>query len=194
MAVFHAQVSAMYDTAFPRDRLVNVLSFDRPLALPADGAAIAGDIATLFDVEWYTAAPEITVKLYAEGPAPQPPFAEATINAGVIGAANGPREVALVLSHYSEFNRPRMRGRVFLAAFPGGAAAGPRPTSFVQGKALALGQGLSDIGGADIDWGVWSPTDQAFRAATNIYVDDEWDTIRSRGLRPTSRAAQTTSG
>jgi hypothetical protein len=37
------------------------------------------------------------------------------------------------------------------------------------------------------DWVLRSPTDKAFKPITDVWVDDEWDTMRSRGLRATQR-------
>jgi hypothetical protein len=36
-------------------------------------------------------------------------------------------------------------------------------------------------------WTVFSPTHGTDAQVTDIWADDEWDTIRSRGLKPSSR-------
>lgn len=194
MPIFHAQVAAAGDSILPRDRFVNTLHFDRPVALPADPDAIAGDIADVFQTNWYVGLREITVKLYANGPPPQFPFGEATINAGLAPATPGPREVALCMSFYADNNLPRRRGRIYLPAYAGGMGGSVRPTNANMLKAMALGDLLSGIGGADIDWGVYSQMNGSFHRATIAYVDDEWDTQRSRGLRPTTRTLDAVSG
>jgi hypothetical protein len=42
------------------------------------------------------------------------------------------------------------------------------------------------------DWVLRSPSDHAFKPITNVWVDDEWDTMRSRGTRPTTRVTAVT--
>lgn len=189
MPTFKAQVSVLADTALPRDRFVNVIHFDRPVALPADPDAIARDIALVFD-NWYSAPDrEIRVKLYQTGtPGPHFPFGEGVRNASLAPASDIPREVAMCLSFYAGRNLPRQRGRIYLPLVGSGYGTSLRPPLALREKALDLAAGLAGIGGADIDWGVWSPTDNKFRAVSNAWVDDEWDTQRSRGLRATTRS------
>lgn len=194
MAIFKVQVAAAADTILPRDRYVNTIHFDRPLGMPSDPDQICADLNALFLASWYVSPREITSKLYAVGgPPPHFPEGEATSNPGVAPATNGVREVALCLSYYAERNLPRQRGRLYLPAVSAGLSTGAtRPSVANMDKALTLADGLAAIGGADIDWGVYSPTTQQFRATTNCWVDDEWDIIRSRGLRPSTRRLRAT--
>jgi hypothetical protein len=196
MAIFKAQVAAAADSVLPRDRLINTIHFDRPLGLPNDPDVVATDIANLFSTSWYGLTRQITVRLYeVGGPPPHFPFGQATLRTGLAPVTPGPREVAVCLSYYATRNLPRQRGRLFLAAVSGGADTSQgRPNTGARDRVIALGQGISAIGGADIDWGVYSPTEQQFRRVTNIWCDDEWDTVRSRGLRSTTRTQATTSG
>jgi hypothetical protein len=99
--------------------------------------------------------------------------------------------VALCLSYYSENNVPKRRGRLFVPIAVLRSTPGLRPDSAQRTKALDLGGLLANAGGANIDWGVWSRTDGAFHPTTNSWVDDEWDTMRSRGLRATTRSTAT---
>jgi hypothetical protein len=53
---------------------------------------------------------------------------------------------------------------------------------------------LAGIGGADVDWIVWSRKQKLAHQVTDWFVDDEWDVIRSRGFTPAQRTTGTTSG
>jgi hypothetical protein len=44
-----------------------------------------------------------------------------------------------------------------------------------------------DLGGPDWKFGTWSRVKQTFKQSQVAWVDDEWDTQRSRGLRATTR-------
>lgn len=180
------------DSLLPRDRMVNVLHFDRPVALPADPDGICEAIAEHYRDNWSTAAREIRCKLYEVGAAPNEPFGEFVVNEGVAPVSLGPREVALCLSFYADQNTPRRRGRIYLPAVMGGDIGAARPASAIRTKASNFALGLAGIGGVDIDWGVRG-LDGFFRA-TIAYVDDEWDTQRRRGLRPTDRTLTAVSG
>ncbi len=107
------------------------------------------------------------------------------------GAA-GPREVALCLSYFSERNLPRFRGRLYIGPYRADFM-GERPTTVMRDGLVTLAGQLAAIGGVDVDWGLWSPTRNAFSKITAGWVDDEWDTIRKRGRKPTTRTTFTTS-
>jgi hypothetical protein len=92
-------------------------------------------------------------------------------------------------------NTKRRRGRLYVPfywLFPASALA-DRPSLTVRTKVGDLAQVLQDLGGVDIDWSVWSKADGQARAVSNWWVDDEWDTQRRRGLRPTTRVSGSTS-
>jgi hypothetical protein len=42
-----------------------------------------------------------------------------------------------------------------------------------------------------VAWVVWSRKDQVARPVTNYWCDDEWDTVRSRGLKAVTRQTGT---
>jgi len=65
---------------------------------------------------------------------------------------------------------------------------GARIVVATRDKALSLAQGIADIGGIDVSWQVWSPTDNQGRDVTNAWVDDAWDVQRRRGLRASTRS------
>lgn len=208
MPTFRAQVSWNMDSALPRDSLECVLHFDRvdvPGGPALDWSAIANDIATLFDLNWNVSGCEIVVKLYDLSDAlPRPVKATATKRPGLHPASAIPREIALCLSFYGDRNMPRERGRIFLPAVCGisQAALSGRPqwsgVNNMSDKAIGLAStansSLPDIGGIDVKHGIWSPTTQRFVQAKHYWVDDEWDTIRKRGLRATTRKTATREG
>jgi hypothetical protein len=103
-----------------------------------------------------------------------------------------PREVSLCLSYYATDNIPRKRGRVYL---PNGVvsttAGGLRPSGTVQGHALSFGPTLFKTLPPGHNPVVYSRMANAAYVITNYWVDDEWDTVRSRGLRGTTRTQGT---
>lgn len=109
----------------------------------------------------------------------------------------GPREVALCLSYRAAANGPRTRGRLYMGPF-GSTQMDARPLPALRTSLRDLGSRLGGIGGVNIDWCVFSPTqrtadaganDNAFKPVAYTWVDDAWDTVRSRGLPPSARTA-----
>lgn len=186
MPLLRFQVAAWYDSVLPRDAVVNTLHFD--VTGPTDADQLCEDLANVFLTGWYANAPQIVVTAYEVGGAPPHyPVGRYEANTGNSPGSNCPREVALALSFYSQRNIPRQRGRIFL--FFGGTSFSPalRPAAARMSQALALANAFASLGGANVAWVVYSPTDQQGRGVSNAWVDDEWDTMRSRGLRGTTR-------
>jgi hypothetical protein len=124
---------------------------------------------------------QTVVKIYdTESAPPNLPLAVKTKYPGLHPVSNGPRELALCLSYYSGVNMI-------------GGAIGIRPSTAQMGYAMDLSARLQNAGGADIDWSVYSRVDGAFRPVSGTWVDNEWDIMRSRGLRPTTRTLGTAS-
>jgi hypothetical protein len=178
------------------DHIVNTVHFDDfnvAIQGGTDWQAFANDVRDVFRQRG--GIPNgygVETKVYNHADAKPKPV-KAT---GVWIAANNaagesvPREVSLCLSYFSERNIPRFRGRIFVGPWNG---AVERPGAGQRQALLSLANGLEGIGGPDVDWGLWSPTRDAFSKITAGWVDDEWDTIRSRGQRPTLRTPFTTS-
>ncbi len=116
-----------------------------------------------------------------------PPLAMTNPNAGTMGV----REVALCLSYYSERNLPRQRGRIFIGPFISGDMSLRPPIDRITAL-QSLATGLANVGGVDVDWSLYSPTTGGLSKITNYWIDNEWDTMRSRGLRATTRTTGTT--
>lgn len=196
MSKIRVQVITRRQTDLARDHIVNTVHFDDFNIDPTGGTnwkAFADDVKAVFQNR--SGVPfgyGVETKVYDMADAkPRPVKASSPWAQGLAGFSSefAPREVALCLSYFSERNLPRFRGRIYLGPW---AAAPERPTSAQIAAVKALSTGLEGIGGPDVDWGLWSPTRAAFSKITAGWVDDEWDTIRSRGLRATSRNVFTT--
>lgn len=188
MPLLKLVVSSCADTILARDRTVNTFHLNKEGLGTGDADALAADAIGVFQ-QWYGNAREIRCDVYeARGPAPHFPVGSAIVNEGVAPQSASAREVAVCLSYYGERNLPRTRGRMYLGVGSAGLNSnGPFiPTSF-RGFALDLADGIAGLGGLDVDWQVYSPTSDAAENVQHAWVDDEWDTIRSRGLRATTR-------
>ena len=118
-----------------------------------------------------------------------------------------PGEVALCLSFDAEKvsgqSQARRRGRVFLGTLstsvftvPGVDTPEPRPKAQTITDLLAAAHTMARGGSGAFRLAVFSPTqsvtaadqDLAWNDVVRVSVDDAFDTIRSRGTRPTKRA------
>lgn len=187
MTIFKAQCSFQYTTALPRDAMVVTPHYfgDSPQAL-AD--ALKANFIAAANV-----GPTVPfkIKVYdAQKAPPSYPLAEATNGTGFV-AYGIPREVALCLSYYSTWNRKSYRGRLYLPQKWVGGSIAERPTGTQQSNALAFkttfGGGLP----AGHNWVVYSKKLGQSFGVNNVWVDDEWDTMRTRGMRGTSRVLGT---
>lgn len=201
MALLRLQVSHHKSTEPVRHWITNTIYLDVgfDLSLPdespfnPDAQQLAVDAAQLWGT--YRPLPEgwnrVTCKVYnMADPKPRRPIGEATFDSGAFTAsAAGPREVCLCLSFSTDANRPRERGRVYVGPWQTGQLT-ERPQSAHRDALGALSQGIQDLGGANVDWQVWSartpPAGEAHKV-DKWWVDDEWDTQRRRGLDPTTR-------
>lgn len=140
-----------------------------------------------------------TVSAYnCEGPKPH--YALGIVKRNPAGPIKVPAvvpEVAVCGSFYATDNRPRHRGRIYFPAWLLGAASSDMalvvPSSLRNAITTQFGYWAS-LGGANVDWGVWSSADHAFYKASNIFVSDAWAVQRSRGIKETARTLATTSG
>jgi len=193
--VLRLKCSWKMDTAFPRDRMVINPVFDVAGTLPSgvDEDSLCQDLADGLSA-WDGSAAEIEVKSYdVEGTPPIYSNGHGIANVGGIGSSGMPREVALCLSFYAGLNIPTRRGRLYLPGVFLTSAPGQRPTTAQMTNVGALALLFAGLGGSDVDWCVYSPRTGEHHSVTNWWVDDEWDTIRSRGMRSTTRIQGTTS-
>jgi len=193
MPVWRLQTSWAVTTAFPRDRMVITPHFNDAGAT-TDPESLCTDLADAL-LGWWPTTGELRVTAYdAQGTPPVFPQGEATRNVGAFRDINSNRELAVCLSFFSERNAPRRRGRLYVPALMLGAGSEAlRPGTAMTAKVAALAPIFEGLGGPDVDWCVYSRVDNVARPVTNWFVDDEWDVIRSRGLRGEARVTGTTS-
>lgn len=169
-----------------------------PATEPIDASAIASDVIDLYqgtlgavlsnDINF------MDVRLYKMGAGPTgPPKGSARRSIQVGGGNPGIREVALCLS-YQAAPVPRRRGRMYIGPFKASIAAGDRPSIALLNTLLDFGDGIAALGGVNIRWEQYSTTDGVSTPVNRMWVDDAWDTQRSRGLPPAGRISRTTSG
>lgn len=192
MPVWKMQVAWSVTTSLPRDRMVITPHFNDSGAL-TDPQNLCEDLADALET-WAGSDGELRVVAYdAQGTPPVFPQGEVIRRPGTFKSMATPRELAMCLSFYSERNLPRQRGRLYIPSWAAGGGLGLRPTAVQQEKLGDLAGIFTNLGGADVDWCVYSPTTDTAMPVTNWWVDDEWDIIRSRGLRSTGRLEGTTS-
>lgn len=187
MGIYRAQITMPMDSALPRDECqIN------PHYNGTDPQLLANALKANLIANANVATAPFTIKVYdALKPPPSYPLATAS-QTGTPPGSPCPREVAICLSYYAQFNRPHLRGRVYLMPrWIGGGTISIRPSDSHLTAALGwkatLGAGLPP----STFWTVFSPKLGSDAQVTNVWVDDEWDTLRSRGLRSTKRSAGT---
>jgi hypothetical protein len=196
MSKIRVLVSTYRNGDLPVDFIENTVYFDDFNVDPTGGTdwqAFATDVRDAFrDYRLMPGDYGCSAKVYnMADPLPRPVKASAPWMVAFRSSGPGaPREVALCLSYYSERNLPRFRGRLYLGPFN---TPSERPNDGAMNEVMSLAPKLGAIGGPDVDWGLWSPTRAAFSKITAGWVDDEWDTVRSRGRKSTKRFTYTTS-
>jgi hypothetical protein len=187
MAIYRAQIGFPMDTAFPRDVVtMNPHYFGDNAQGLAD--ALAVNLNNIVEV-----GPTVpfTIKIYdAQKAPPSYPLAEKHVGTGFTVTSH-PREVSLCLSYYSSFNRPSYRGRVYVPAHFLGGTFGLRPTATQIGHAANFATAFGRNLPAQHNWVVYSRKLDQSNGVSHYYVDDEWDIVRSRGMRSTTREAGT---
>lgn len=182
MSTYRAQIGFALDSTLPRD-VVTI----NPHYVGSNPQALADALKVNINaIPGFGTTVPYKIKIYdALKPKPSYPLAEAINGSGSMATAE-PRELALCLSFYSEFNRPGLRGRVYIPAAFFSGSAGLRPT-VTQQNDVKLWATAFNVNPATAQWAVFSRKMQEANVVTNFWVDDEWDTVRSRGLRPTTR-------
>lgn len=188
MAIYRVTMQFPRDSALPRDLITVNPHFN------GDNAdALLGVLQANLQAWPPTSTNPFTLKAYDAAQAPPSfPLATRTV-AGTTPVTTIPREIALCLSYYTGFNRPRYRGRLFLPAGWLTTAIGLRPTLQQRDSAIQFATNvLTKTLPQGTNWVVWSKTEhKSMGGVNNVWVDDEWDTVRSRGLKPTTRTLAT---
>jgi len=187
MANLLAKIQFPTETGLPRDTFTINPTYDT-----ADSQGLANALMNHLTADAdIGAARKIDIYVYSlDTPPPSYPLAEAH-HAGTFSSIGVPHEVALCLSYYAGANRPSNRGRLYLPMMFVGGTLDKRPTTAqmtnVVAKADIFGKNLP----ANTYWTVYSRKHKTGYRVTNVWCDDEWDTVRSRGLRGTTRITGT---
>ena len=206
MAVnFYAQVSIAQASGDPADTTTNVWALQKGSEMTAQQAtAWTVNLKAFYDT--MNTGPALCgasttghlVKVYKTGGQKPnyPLFEEQFSLATAPDPVSLPREVALCVSYsnteFPSVPRARRRGRIYIPGWVNTANAGGRPTPSAVGSLTAAFSGyMSSMVGGNIDWypGVWSRVTQDVYPLTEAHVDNEWDTQRRRGTKPTIRTA-----
>lgn len=192
-ATYRLQVAVWYDSLSPKDGMVIDPTFHVTGAGDGDPQQLCDDLAAAVDTK-IPATTQVRVRAY------KLPYVkgaghvgEKELQTGASPASSMPRELALCLSYYAGQNRPRYRGRLYIPLqFLGLAITGNRPSSQQMTEVMSWRSVFENLGGVDVDWCLYSERDNVARAITNVWCDDEFDIIRTRGLRGTTRQTATT--
>lgn len=182
----------------PEDRFVNTWGFRAVDGnIVVDAAAIAdaletfyGSLSDLYSTPYITPGLEVRVYDLSTGPPRVPTIEQRTFTPAGTGVY--PNEVAVVLSFYSLVNQPRHRGRIYigpLASIGNSGASGPVSDLEVPGT-VRTQIGNAAVALADdtaTDWAIISGADAIARDVSDGWVDDAFDTQRSRGATATAR-------
>lgn len=212
MAFARVQVELVRDSLLPADRSINTFHFVTPGSVADAAADINTNLETFYNAIDGALSSMLTgtanLKYYdLEDPEPRAPVTTTGFTFSP-GANALPSECAIAMSFQgplnSGVNQARRRGRIFLG--PCSQASGAveenefRPTgAFRSTIATAADALMSDTSLPGLIWAVFSPTTagpppwsageltNAFVTITNGWVDNAYDTIRSRGAAPSAR-------
>lgn len=175
-----------------RDRLSNTLYFNVSGSIDdPDYQALANDLAAIYDNMGFCNGATIEVRAYDMADAkPRPERAyKKTVSTGTWAATSNANAIAL--SYYADRNLPRQRGRIFTGPhLPNTTFVDPT----IQTALLDMATALAGLGGLNVDWSVYSPTENKHTRISNVWVDNSWDVIRSRKLKATNRATRSING
>lgn len=199
MTEIRALVITRKETDLPRDHCTNTLYFDTDSPFTWLDEQIEGiqetdlavDLRDVFRNRWFhTTGMGVEVKIYdMQDALPRRVRGHANWAAatGENSGASAPRDVACCLSFRGSANTKRTRGRIYVGPYTA-AQANERPSTGVTDNLMVLAQGIADLGGVNIDWCVRSSFGNAMHPVKHAWADNEWDTMRSRGLRATTRS------
>lgn len=168
-----------------RDFITNVLHYAAPTTTPA---AIGDALKTAFSANTlpYYYFKNIWVKVYDKANPLHSPPVYTTQYSGSGTQTFGPRQVAVCVSFYSGLNIRGQRGRIYIG--PWIDAQMHDHVASTQLDALqTLAGALRHPGGADVIHQIWHPKTASWSNVSNYFVNDRWDTMRSRLGKETTR-------
>lgn len=195
-------VTLAMDTQLPADYVQNQFCTGGP---GGDDTAISDELIDFYDSLVASVFPTTVaqnghiIKRYdLPGTPPNYPTFERSFNLATNPAGTAlPAEVALCLSFQAERVpgqfQARKRGRIYLGPLEIGMNADGRPTqgefAGILNAAEALYDGIAGITDAG-EWSVWSPTDGVAYPLVEAWIDNAFDTQRSRGIDPSLRVTR----
>lgn len=202
MANYYAQATLAAASGETADVNVNIFSFIGPnVFTPTEGNLVNGWISDFYDtletnnVLCGRAQTGHTIKIYpAVTTTPNYPIDESSFN--LTGSPPGvdlPLEVNLCISYANDsatiVPRARRRGRIYISGFTELMNTAGRPTSTVYQLLADTYLAYVDAMNAEPDFAaaIWSRTNGSLYPIERIWCDDEWDTMRSRGGKSTTR-------
>jgi hypothetical protein len=187
LAIYRVQLSFPTDGVLPADEMTLTPHYSGD-----DAQALADRLkSNLTAFAQVGASKPFRIRVYdAKKAPPSYPLASAQ-QAGTPPNSGAPRELALCLSYYSTWNRPRFRGRLYIPHlfFGGGTAARPAPTQMTA--VLAWKDVLTGSLPPAHNLVVYSRMAGEAYGVDNFWCDDEWDIMRSRGRKATTRQTAT---
>lgn len=204
MAIYRIQTSLQADSGLPRDQFVNSIHVDYDGALPGIYDGWCNAVRTFYLAISTYLSPVIaqnghTSKVYAiAAPLESPPVFSTTWSFVTTPSGTAmPNEVASCLSYRAERNplweRQSTYGRIYIGPVntntadtipAGGSIPGVVFQSGVTNAASAMDDALTAAGAT---WVVYSKLHNLGSRVIEASMNNEWDTVRSRGFRATSR-------
>jgi hypothetical protein len=202
MANYFAQCSLLATTGETADTNVTSFAFTKTGTLDSgDASYVAGHLTTFWNAVRTSGAllgraqNAHVIKIYnAVTTTPNYPLDERTFNLTTApGAITLPLEVQLCISYANDsatiVPRSRRRGRIYIGGQNVANNAVGRPITALQTN---LAQNFRDLVEAfdtdpEFELGIWSRANGSIYPIERVYVDNEWDTMRSRGGKSTSR-------
>jgi hypothetical protein len=177
-----AQIGFQYDSTVPRDLLMIT-----PHYSANDAAGLGDALVANLKANTLVGNKPFTLNLYNVQATPPSAPVYTGGQAGASPSSITPREVALCLSYYAQWNRPTFRGRLYIPATLLAGAPGkvPTGTQMINAGSFAATLGKNLPSGNYMI--VWSRKTKSAAQVTDWWVDNEWDTVRSRGLKADSR-------
>ena len=210
MPIHEVKVAFHDDSGLPEDDIVNTFHFSTVAGSSAGlGAVLLGLMDEFYDSP--TSAPSgnalsnyfpatlaspATVKCYNLSDAPpRVPYFTGTFGHGATGSAL-PREIALRITAHaalpSGVDARNRRGGPFFGPLEDNANVNGRPAADLLLVARLAADRLranaqNTLVPADLEWVIYSPTEGQGYPIVGGWVDDEFDIVRSRGLRRTAK-------
>jgi hypothetical protein len=191
MATYDIQAILNDASGIEADAAVNLLHYE--ISAPDTVAGTCDDIAAAYQTinnQFASTVNGLTLKVYETGLNPTGPTFTKDYPALTGSSSAGPRQIAVALSYATaddwESSTPRRRGRIYLG--PLGGKSEPTILAGDRTAFLAFGQALASAGNAsNTTWLMHSKTDNSYHKIEVVSVDDSWDVIRRRKLKPTVR-------